>query len=47
MKCYDPDSIQKILHIQQKEKLSNKEAATQFHISRNTIAKWKKLYAQL
>lgn len=47
MKVYDKESIEKILNIQQKEKLTNQEIASQFHVSRNSVAKWKKLYLEL
>ena len=45
MKAYDRASIEKILETQQKEKLNNREIALMFHLSRNTIAKWRKEYS--
>ena len=44
MKAYDRASIEKVLKIQEKDSLSNREIATMFHLSRNTIAKWRKEY---
>ena len=44
MKAYDKASIEKVLQTQVKDKLSNREIATMFHLSRNTIAKWRKEY---
>lgn len=44
MKAYDKASIEKILQTQEKDSLSNREIALMFHLSRNTIAKWRKEY---
>ena len=44
MKAYDRASIEKVLQIQEKDSLSNREIALMFHFSRNTIAKWRKEY---
>ncbi len=44
MKSYDKASIMHILKTQQEEKLNDTELAKRFHMSRNTIAKWKKQY---
>ena len=44
MKAYDRASIEKVLQTQVKDNLSNREMATMFHLSRNTVAKWKKEY---
>lgn len=44
MKAYDRASIEKVLQTQVKYNLSNREIATMFHLSRNTVAKWKKEY---
>jgi DNA-binding transcriptional regulator YiaG len=44
MKAYDRASIEKVLQTQVKDNLSNREIATMFHLSRNTVAKWKKEY---
>lgn len=43
-RSYDPDSIHKILNDQQKSKMTNKEIAYKYGLSRNTIAKWKRLF---
>ena len=44
MKAYDRASIEKVLETQEKDSLSNREIALMFHLSRNTIAKWRKEY---
>ena len=44
MKAYDRASIEKVLQTQEKDQLSNREIALMFHLSRNTIAKWRKEY---
>lgn len=43
-KSYDLDSILKILEIQKKNNYTNTVIAEKFKISRNTIAKWRKIY---
>ncbi|NML69070.1 helix-turn-helix domain-containing protein [Chryseobacterium sp. RP-3-3] len=44
-KAYDKESIQKILTFQKKEQLNNSQVAMRFNLSRNTVAKWKKIFA--
>ncbi|KMQ59396.1 hypothetical protein ACM46_20010 [Chryseobacterium angstadtii] len=41
-KSYDHESIAHILEYQRKQKMSNKEVALVFKLSRNTLADWKK-----
>lgn len=43
-KSYDLNSIQKILNIQKKNNYTNTYIAEKYKISRNTIAKWRKIY---
>ncbi|PQA92424.1 hypothetical protein B0A69_15425 [Chryseobacterium shigense] len=45
LRSYDEVSIKKIIDYQKMHQLNNQEIAHQFRISRNTIAKWKKLFA--
>lgn len=45
LRSYDEVSIKKIMEYQKINKLNNQQVANQFRISRNTIAKWKKLFA--
>lgn len=42
-RSYDKSSIMEILNYQKKNNLSNSQLAAHFSISRNTIAKWKKI----
>lgn len=46
-RAYDKQSIRKILLYQQKNKLNNIELARKYNLSRNTVAKWKKLFSEL
>ncbi len=43
-RAYDEQSIRKILIYQFKNKMNNKEVACKYGLSRNTLAKWKKLF---
>lgn len=43
-KSYDLDSIIKILDVQKKNNYTNTVIADKFKISRNTVAKWRKIY---
>lgn len=43
-KSYSRETILKILDFQKKMKCTNTELSTRFNISRNTIAKWKKVF---
>ena len=43
-RSYDKISIFKILEYQKKYKLNNTELADHFGLSRNTVAKWKKMF---
>jgi DNA-binding transcriptional regulator YiaG len=44
LKSYDRNTILKILHYQKKYNLNNTQTADYFILSRNTVAKWKKLF---
>jgi len=44
-RSYRPAAIREILKYQIKNGLNNSQLATHFKLSRNTVAKWKKLYA--
>ena len=41
---FDPKSILEILDYQKKNKCNNTELARHFKLSRNTIARWKKMF---
>lgn len=43
-RSYDKTSILKILQYQKKNKLNNTQLADHFGLSRNTVAKWKKMF---
>lgn len=43
-RTYKKSDIIKILNYQKKNKLSNSELANHFKLSRNSVAKWKKLF---
>ncbi|QES93950.1 helix-turn-helix domain-containing protein [Empedobacter brevis] len=43
-RAYNKTDIMKILDFQKKHKLNNTQVALHFHLSRNTISKWKKLF---
>lgn len=43
-RSYNEKAILEILEYQDKNKLNNSEIARHFKLSRNTIAKWKKIY---
>ena len=43
-RSYDEATIKKILKFQKTNKLSNNQVALHFKLSRNTIAKWKKIF---
>jgi len=45
-KSYDEESIKNILQYQISNKLNNKQTAIFFNLSRNSVAKWKKLFAK-
>lgn len=44
-KAYDEHSIKEILNYQEKNNLNNSEMMRLFKISRNTIARWKKMFS--
>lgn len=44
LKSYDRQSIFEILDYQKKHNLNNSQTARHFKLSRNTIAKWKKVF---
>ncbi|UKB77667.1 helix-turn-helix domain-containing protein [Chryseobacterium sp. MEBOG07] len=43
-RSYDKEAIAEILEYQKKNKLNNSEVANNIKMSRNTIAKWKKIF---
>jgi len=43
-RSYDKTAILQILDYQKKNKLNNYQVALEFKMSRNTIAKWKKIF---
>lgn len=43
-KSYDKDAVYKILEYQRTNMLNNTQLSNHFKISRNTIAKWRKIY---
>ena len=43
-KSFDRNAIMSILDFQKKKKMNNKQLAKHFNISKNTVAKWKKLF---
>jgi|SRR5690606_20077126 len=45
-KAYDEESIKEILEYQRKHKLNNAEITRMFKLSRNTIAKWHKVFSK-
>lgn len=45
LRSYSQSDIFKILEYQKKKQINNTETAQHFKISRNTIAKWKKIYS--
>jgi response regulator of citrate/malate metabolism len=45
-RSYNQSTILKILRYQEKKRYSNLQLAKKFNISRNTIAKWKKIFRQ-
>lgn len=46
-RAYDSESILQILNYQKKNKMSNTEISNHFKISRNSLAKWKKLFSEI
>lgn len=45
-KTYDKDTIFKILAYQKKHQLNNTQLAMHFKLSRNTVARWQKLFGE-
>lgn len=43
-RSYNQDTIMEILQHQKKNKLSNRQLASHYKLSRNTVARWKKLF---
>lgn len=43
-RAYDIESIKFLIDYQKKNKLSNKEMANTYELSRNTLTKWKKIF---
>ncbi|MFP3595564.1 helix-turn-helix domain-containing protein [Chryseobacterium sp. SIMBA_029] len=43
-RSYDKKAVLQILDYQKKNKLNNNQVALEFKMSRNTIAKWKKIF---
>lgn len=46
-KSYNNETIKEILEYQNNNNLNNSQLAIHFKISRNTIAKWKKIFNQI
>lgn len=46
-RAYDSESILQILNYQKKNKMSNTEISNHFKISRNSLAKWKKMFPEV
>lgn len=44
LKCYDESTVKVLLDHQKANNLTNVEIGNKYKISRNTIAKWKKIY---
>ena len=44
LRSYSKSDILKILDYQKKHKLNNSQLANHFKLSRNTVAKWKKMF---
>lgn len=44
-RSYNKSSILKILNYQEKNKLNNMQLARHFKLSRNTVARWKRLFS--
>ncbi|WP_347217386.1 helix-turn-helix domain-containing protein [Chryseobacterium sp.] len=45
-KSYDEIAIKEILDYQKLHRFSNKQLATTFNLSRNTVTKWKKMFPE-
>lgn len=45
-RSYDEETILKILNYQKENKLTNTQVAYHFRLSRNSVAKWKKISAK-
>ncbi|AZA47448.1 helix-turn-helix domain-containing protein [Chryseobacterium carnipullorum] len=45
-KSYDKDTILEILDYQKKNGYTNKQVADEFRLSRNSVAKWKKIFSK-
>lgn len=45
LRSYDRAAIFKILEYQKKNQLNNSQLAKHFRLSRNTVAKWKKIFS--
>jgi hypothetical protein len=43
LKCYDLTTMETILKYQKTHQLTDTHIARQYHMSRNTVAKWKKI----
>ncbi|AZA46804.1 helix-turn-helix domain-containing protein [Chryseobacterium carnipullorum] len=46
LRSYDEESIKKILQYQISNRLNNQQTANVFKLSRNTVAKWKRIFAE-
>ncbi|KAA0128663.1 helix-turn-helix domain-containing protein [Chryseobacterium sp. SN22] len=47
LKSYDKDTILQILDYQKKHGMNNTALASHFKLSRNTVAKWRKLFSPI
>ncbi|MBD8080918.1 helix-turn-helix domain-containing protein [Chryseobacterium caseinilyticum] len=45
-RAYDEKAVREILHYQKVNRLNNIQLASHFKLSRNTVAKWKKLFTE-
>lgn len=45
-RAYDEESIKQMLQDQKENMLNNKELSTKYKLSRNTVAKWKKIFGE-
>ncbi|MCD9855717.1 hypothetical protein LUD75_13420 [Epilithonimonas sp. JDS] len=45
LRCYDEKTVKSILEHQRLNKITNTELGQKYKVSRNTIAKWRKIYS--
>ncbi|SMP21486.1 helix-turn-helix domain-containing protein [Chryseobacterium profundimaris] len=44
-KCYDSETINKVLNYQKENNLSNVAVSKHFNLSRSTVSKWRKIFS--